>query len=100
MYIRGLGVIEINLKMNQVNKYILNFEPTSVRLEIVSEIQNNVVPIKWENINREALLLNNQVQLNKDGKISTNILYTCIPKELLRERYILKRQNKEDYINS
>ncbi|KAF7459241.1 hypothetical protein HWI79_117 [Cryptosporidium felis] len=85
--------------MNQAVTKNLPLSPNPERLEIISSAPGNIAPMNWEQIGREAFLLNNQVQLNKDGKISTHILFTCIPKGLLEERYKQKQQQKTNYMN-
>lgn len=74
-------------------------EPLTEKLGVISSIRDDLTPINWERINREAFLLNNQVQLNEEGKICTHILYTCIPKGMLEEKYKQKQQHKMNYIN-
>lgn len=84
--------------MNQIITESSIPSPSPKKLEIISSIPNNLTPINWERLNREAFLLNNQVQLNKEGKICTHILYTCIAKGMLEERYKQRQQHKLSYI--
>ncbi|QOY42139.1 hypothetical protein cpbgf_4003000 [Cryptosporidium parvum] len=85
--------------MNQVITENSTPDPYPEKLGIISSIPNNLTPVDWARLNKEAFLLNNQVQLNKEGKICTHILYTCIPKGMLEERYRERQQNKLSYIN-
>lgn len=74
-------------------------EPHPEKLGVISSIRDDPTPINWERVNREAFLLNSQIQLNKEGKICTHILYTCIPKGMLEEKYRQKQQHKFNYTN-
>ena len=74
-------------------------EPIVDRLKVTRAYTENCGPINWDKINREAQILNQRVKMNQDGKISTNVLYSSMPSNMVLDRYLQRQKQKFNYLN-